>query len=220
VSRTVALLSRTVALASRKRLVMQSPTVLNLANTITLLRILAVPLFLSALADGTYEMALIVFVAAGVSDGIDGAVARLTNTRTELGAHLDPLADKLLLISAFIALGILDAVPHSLMITVIVRDALILGGYLTTAVVTGQPMEMRPSFWGKATTFFQISTVALVLLGQAGWIAVPEMMLLVFFVATGVLNFISGGGYVLNGLQYYQDFEAGKLPHQKSDTES
>ncbi len=197
---------------------MQSTTVLNLANTITLLRILAVPLFLSALADGTYNMAVIVFVAAGVSDGIDGAVARLTNTRTELGAHLDPLADKLLLISAFIALGILDAVPRSLMITVIVRDAVILGGYLTTAVVTGQPMEMRPSFWGKATTFFQISSVGIVLLGQAEWLSVGTPVLLVFFIATGLLNFISGGGYVLDGLQYYQDFEAGKLPHQQPDS--
>lgn len=196
---------------------MPSTTVLNLANTITLLRILAVPLFLSALADGTYAMALIVFVAAGVSDGIDGAVARFTNTRTELGAHLDPLADKLLLISAFIALGILEAVPLSLMITVIVRDALILGGYLTTAVVTGQPMEMRPSFWGKATTFFQISTVTLVLIGHAGVLAVPTALLLIFFVGTGLLNFVSGGGYVVDGLQYYQDFEAGKLPHQRDD---
>jgi cardiolipin synthase len=196
---------------------MQSTTVLNLANTITLLRILAVPVFLSALADGTYQMALIVFVVAGISDGIDGAVARLTDTRTELGAHLDPLADKLLLISAFIALGILDAVPRSLMITVIVRDAVILGGYLTTAVVMGQPMEMRPSFWGKATTFFQISTVTLVLFGQAGWLAIPIWLLLGVFVATGLLNFVSGGGYVLDGLQYYQDFEAGKLPHQRAD---
>jgi cardiolipin synthase len=69
--------------------------VLNIPNTITLLRIVAVPFFLSLLVEGSYRAALVVFLAAGISDGIDGAIARLTNARTELGAHLDPLADKL-----------------------------------------------------------------------------------------------------------------------------
>ena len=75
---------------------------LNIPNALTFLRILAVPLFLSLLADGRYQPALIVFALAGLTDALDGAVARLTDTRTELGSYLDPFADKLLLVSAFI----------------------------------------------------------------------------------------------------------------------
>ena len=84
-------------------------------------------------------------------------IARMSNMRTELGAHLDPLADKLLVVSSFIALGIMGLVPRPLMIIVIMRDIVILGGYVTAAVVTASPMEMKPSLWGKATTFSQIS---------------------------------------------------------------
>ncbi len=107
---------------------------LNIPNSITLLRILAVPIFLSLLVDGSYAMALAVFVVSGISDAVDGAIARMTDTRTELGAHLDPLADKLLLVSSYVALGILGLVPTQLMITVILRDIVILGGYIFTAV--------------------------------------------------------------------------------------
>ncbi|RMF25614.1 MAG: CDP-alcohol phosphatidyltransferase family protein, partial [Deltaproteobacteria bacterium] len=129
---------------------------LNIPNTITLMRLFAVPVFLSLLADGDYRLALIVFVIAGLTDAVDGAVARLTDTRTELGAHLDPLADKLLLVSAFITLGILGAVPVQLMIVVIVRDTVILGGFVLSAIVVGKSITVAPSVWGKLTTFFQI----------------------------------------------------------------
>jgi cardiolipin synthase len=177
--------------------------VLNIPNTITLLRIVAVPCFLSLLVDESYRAALAVFLAAGISDGIDGAVARLTDARTELGAHLDPLADKLLLVSAFVTLAILGLVPVQLMIIVIVRDIVILGGYVTNAVVTGRPMEMRPSVWGKATTFLQILTVVLVLIRAAGLIAIGPIVLPAVFVLTAAACFVSGTGYVIDGLRWY-----------------
>jgi len=177
--------------------------VLNIPNTITLLRIVAVPFFLSLLVDGSYRAALVVFLAAGISDGIDGAIARLTNARTQLGAHLDPLADKLLLVSAFVALAVLELMPVQLMIIVIMRDIVILGGYVTNAVITGRPMEMRPSAWGKATTFLQILTVVVVLVRQAEVIAIEPFVLAVIFAITAAACFVSGAGYVIDGIRWY-----------------
>jgi cardiolipin synthase (CMP-forming) len=177
--------------------------VLNIPNTITLLRIVAVPFFLSLLVDGSYRGALVVFVAAGISDGIDGAIARLTNARTELGAHLDPLADKLLLVSAFVALGTLNLIPMQLMIIVIMRDVVILGGYVTNAVITGRPMEMKPSVWGKGTTFLQILTVVIVLVLKADVIAIEPVVPPVIFALTAAGCFVSGAGYVIDGIRWY-----------------
>jgi cardiolipin synthase len=182
--------------------------VLNIPNTITLLRIVAVPFFLFLLAEGSYQIAFIVFIVTGLSDGIDGAIARLTNTRTELGAHLDPLADKLLLVSSFITLGVLDLVPVQLMITVILRDIVILGGYVTNAVVTGHPMEMRPSLWGKMTTFLQILTVTTVLARLAEIVMVPPVALATLFSVTAVGCFVSGAGYVIEGIRWYNHITA------------
>jgi len=177
--------------------------VLNVPNTITLLRIVAVPFFLSLLVEGSYRAALVVFLAAGISDGIDGAIARLTNARTQLGAHLDPLADKLLLVSAFIALAVLEFVPVQLMIIVILRDIVILGGYVTNAVITGRPMEMKPSAWGKATTFLQILTVVIVLVRLADVIAIDPAVPPTIFALTAAACFVSGAGYVIDGIRWY-----------------
>jgi cardiolipin synthase len=176
---------------------------LNVPNTLTLLRILAVPFFLSFLAEGSYDTAFVVFVAAGVTDAVDGAIARLTDTRTDLGAHLDPLADKLLLVSSFITLGILGLVPIQLMILVIVRDAVILGGFLLSAAVVGQSMEMAPSVWGKLTTFLQILTVSLVLIDRTSWLSVPARAQVTVFLMTAILTVISGIGYVIDGIRWY-----------------
>ncbi len=180
---------------------------LNLPNALTLLRILAVPLFLSFVVEHEYALAFTVFFAAGVTDGIDGVLARMWNQRTELGAHLDPLADKLLVLSAFIALGAQGAVPLQVMIIVILRDVVILGGYLLTAAVVGTPMPMRPSLWGKLTTFTQLSTVTMVLAAQAAWWVPAELLMNGIFTATAVACFVSGSGYVMEGLAYYQAHE-------------
>jgi cardiolipin synthase len=177
---------------------------LNLPNTLTLFRILLVPLFLSLLVQGNVRTALVVFIAAGLTDAIDGALARLMNSQTNLGAHLDPMADKLLLVSSFIALGFLGKVPLPLMIMVIMRDVVILGGFLLSAVLTGKSMAMHPSLWGKLTTFVQILTVALVLLAASEWVAVPVAVLSSAFVATGALSVVSGVGYVADGIRWYQ----------------
>lgn len=176
---------------------------LNIPNVLTLLRILAVPLFLSLLVEGENDWALVVFIAAGVTDGIDGMIARMWRQRTELGAHMDPLADKLLVVSSFIALGIMGLVPRPLMIVVITRDVVILGGFLLTAALVGKSMEMSPSIWGKLTTFTQLLSVTLALVDLAQWIDVPSVVLNTVYIATGVTSIVSGAGYVLRGMAWY-----------------
>ncbi len=180
---------------------------INLPNSLTLLRILAIPFFLSLLVEGEHQLALILFIAAGLTDAIDGFIARMFDMRTELGAHLDPLADKLLVLSAFIALGVLEAVPLPLMIVVIMRDVVILGGYLMTAALVGQAMEMAPSASGKLTTFTELLSITLVLLDLAGWWRTPEAFLNALFLVTAAACFVSGCGYVVRGLSYYQESE-------------
>lgn len=176
---------------------------LNIPNILTLARILAVPLFLSLLVEGEHDAALAVFILAGVTDAVDGMIARMWNLRTELGAHMDPLADKLLVVSSFIALGILGLVPRPLMIVVIMRDVIILGGFLLTAAIVGRTMEMAPSISGKLTTFTQLLSVTLVLIDLAQWWDVPTTFLNLVYVATGLASFVSGGGYVLRGMKWY-----------------
>ncbi|MFQ5477257.1 MAG: CDP-alcohol phosphatidyltransferase family protein [Candidatus Binatia bacterium] len=177
---------------------------INLPNTLTLMRILAVPAFLSMLTEGRYQLALIIFMAAGATDALDGAIARLTDTRTELGAHLDPLADKLLLLSSFIALGILGEIPLRLMIMVIVRDVVILGGFSLSALLVGRSMPMSPTLPGKLTTFAQLVTVSAVMLVLAEWIKPPPGFLTITFITTGLLTLFSGIDYVRLGLTWYQ----------------
>jgi cardiolipin synthase len=148
-----------------------SSAILNLPNLITLLRIGAIPLFLILLTDERYTEALVVFVLAGVTDSIDGAVARLTNSHTTLGAYIDPLADKLLLVSSFLILAFLGFIPRWLAILVISRDVIILFGFAVLYFITGHSIAVRPTLVGKASTFFQllIVTLALVALHNPAW---------------------------------------------------
>jgi cardiolipin synthase (CMP-forming) len=191
-----------------RRTIRPTRAMFNVPNILTLLRILGVPLFLSLLVEGENDWALIVFITAGITDAVDGMVARMWNMRTELGAHMDPLADKLLVVSSFIALGIMGLVPRPLMIIVITRDVVILGGFLLTAAVVGKSMEMKPSLSGKLTTFTQLLSVSLVLVDLAEWWDVPSAILYLVFVSTGAASFISGSGYVLRGMKWYAASES------------
>jgi cardiolipin synthase len=105
-----------------------------------------------------------VFVLAGVTDSIDGAVARLTNSHTALGAYIDPLADKLLLASSFLILAFLGFIPRWLAILVVSRDVIILVGFAVLYFITGHSIAVRPTLIGKASTFFQLLTVTLTLI--------------------------------------------------------
>ena len=177
---------------------------LNLPNFLTLLRIIAIPIFLIFLTDGRVGAALVTFVLAGITDSVDGAIARLTNTRTTLGAYMDPLADKMLILSAFVVLALMGVVPHWLTVVVISRDVIILIGYLTLFLLTQQLMEIRPSAISKAATFLHLVTLSAVLLSlwKAG--VVDPGVRTALFAVTGVITAISGFHYIFRGLRWYQ----------------
>lgn len=139
---------------------------MNLPNLITILRILLVPLTVWLVVSEAYAAALLVFFIAGVSDGIDGYLARRWNARTELGGYLDPLADKALLVSLYVSLGFQRAIPPWLVILVVSRDILIVGAVLLAWVV-GRPMPMAPMMTSKVNTVAQIAFVILVLVTLA-----------------------------------------------------
>ena len=181
--------------------------IISLPNVITVIRILLTPIFVIFLQSGWYLYALLVFVVAAVSDGLDGFVARYFNQRTELGAYLDPLADKLLLITAFIGMAVFQFIPGWLAVIVISRDILILMG-IGVLTVTQAKFEIHPSLWSKMTTFTQLFTICLVLLSLI--VSVPNGIKSVFFFLTAVITIISGGHYLFVGLN---------ILHKKMDTD-
>ncbi len=177
---------------------------LSFANKVTIGRILAVPFFIAAILyyspEREYLRSAIVgiFLIAVVSDIIDGYIARTRHQKTKAGSILDPLADKLLLISAFVCLyhvgNALGAVtfPLWVVLTVISRDVILLLGAMIIYLVCGD-LDIRPSRWGKATTFFQILCVFGVLL-QIGFSPVVWYL-------TVAITFFSGVGYIREGIR-------------------
>jgi cardiolipin synthase (CMP-forming) len=136
---------------------------LNVPNFLTLCRLGSIPIFLTFLSRQRYTAALYVFAAAAVTDGLDGAVARWFDSRTELGAFLDPFADKLMLVSAFVVLTIGGELPGYLLSVVAIRDIVIVVGYLMISFFTGERVPVRPSYLGKSSTFLQLVCVIAVL---------------------------------------------------------
>jgi cardiolipin synthase len=182
--------------------------VLNVPNLLTLLRLIAVPVFLILLGDRRFAEALVVFVAAGVTDALDGAIARLTQTKTALGAYLDPAADKLLLVSAFVALGLMGEVPRWLVVVVLLRDVMLVTGYFLLFTMTSEAMEVRPSVAGKLSTFLQLCSVTGVLVSQTRPDLVPPPALAVVFFLAGVVTATAGVQYVARGLSWLQRHDA------------
>jgi len=135
---------------------------LNLPNLITIARILSVPVMVWAIASGEMLVAFGLFVLAGLSDAVDGYLAKRFGMRSELGAYLDPLADKALIVSIYIALGISGAVPRSLVILVVSRDIMIVGAVMLSWLV-GKPIAVKPLLVSKLNTAAQIAFAALVL---------------------------------------------------------
>jgi cardiolipin synthase len=136
--------------------------VLNLPNLITIGRILLVPVVVWAIAAGEMQIAFLVFLIAGVSDAVDGYLAKRLHMTSNLGAHLDPLADKALIVSIYIALGITEAIPRWLVILVVSRDILIVGGVMLAWFV-GKPIRVKPVLVSKLNTAAQIVLACLVL---------------------------------------------------------
>jgi cardiolipin synthase len=128
----------------------------TIPNYITIFRFILVPFIVMALLSGYVGAALIGFVVAGVSDGIDGFIARRYNQGSELGAYLDPIADKLLLVSLFVVLGFVKELPVWLVVIVVSRDIFIIGAVLLGAVI-GKPLEMHPLLVPRRIRRFRLS---------------------------------------------------------------
>jgi cardiolipin synthase len=180
-----------------------------LPNAITLVRLGLVPVFIVVLKAQDYTVALLVFAVAGLSDGLDGFIAKRFNLVTRLGAILDPLADKVLLVSAYIMLTVLGHLPFWLVLTVGFRDLLIVGGYLVYTSLIG-PVAMRPTYLSKFNTFLQITLVVAILVQQA--MALP-LTLLVQILIYGV--FITT---VSSGVHYVWIWGVKRQPDAESDS--
>jgi cardiolipin synthase (CMP-forming) len=139
----------------------------NIPNIITLARIMLVPIVVWAIASNQMEIAFAVFIVAGVSDAVDGFLAKRFNMTSDLGALLDPLADKALLVSIYIALGIWGAIPRWIVILVVSRDIMIVSAVIVSWLF-GKPVQMKPLMVSKLNTAAQVAFAALVL-GSLGF---------------------------------------------------
>ncbi|WP_020408239.1 CDP-alcohol phosphatidyltransferase family protein [Hahella ganghwensis] len=166
----------------------------QLPNAITLLRILLVVPIVYCLAREWYRDALWLFLIAGVSDGLDGFLARTFHWSSRFGAITDPLADKALLVSVFVVLTLNGLLPWWLMVLVFVRDLIIVIGALAYHMMLGS-YSIRPSIWGKLSTFTQITYVLVVVFYYAG-LPMPALAVELGVWAVAAVCLVSGSHYV------------------------
>ena len=175
----------------------------NIPNCLTIVRILVTPGFVAAFVGENFCLAWFLFALAGITDALDGFLARVLKQRTTLGAMLDPLADKVLLVTSFVCLGIKGWLPAWVVILVVSRDLIILGG-LAVLHFWGVNIsrKIKPSLASKVTTMFQILLVFFVLVAKStswpvAWLLPKLIVLVVLF------TLISGTYYVYKGLNYF-----------------
>jgi cardiolipin synthase (CMP-forming) len=175
----------------------------NIPNMITLARIVIIPIFVTALVYQRYEYALALFLVAGLTDMLDGLLARLTDQKTKLGAFLDPLADKILLLTSFILFSVYGWISSWLTICVISRDLIVTMGWLLLSI-TSKDVTVAPTMAGKTAIASQLILIAYVLLA----VNLPELpdhspLFAEWIVAA--LTIYSGLQYIYHGL--FQDGE-------------
>ena len=187
---------------------------ITIPNLLTVIRILLTPLFVILLIREHFGFALLVFVIAGVSDGLDGLIARYFNQRTALGAILDPIADKMLLAAAYVSLGVLAVIPGWLTVVVITRDVVILLGVDVFSLMDID-FEINPSIISKITTVLQVVTVCLALLrfDRSG---LGELQLLFYWVTAG-FTILSGLHYIFIGMGILQRGAGGGTKGERAD---
>lgn len=170
----------------------------TLPNLITVARLCAVPATVWLILHHRLDLAFCLFLAAGVSDAVDGWLARRLGVRSTLGALLDPVADKALLVSVYVTLAAIGGLPDWLAILVVFRDLLIVGGVLSLWVA-GHEVEIRPILVSKVNTCLQIGLAALALLAGFGLRAPLVQEVVVWAVAASTLA--SGAIYVMQALR-------------------
>jgi len=179
---------------------------LSIPNIITLGRILLVPFIVWAIASDQMAIAFAIFIVAGVSDAVDGFLAKRFNMASELGALLDPLADKALLVSIYLALGIWGAVPGWIVILVVSRDIMIVGAVIVSWLL-GKPIPMKPLMVSKLNTVAQVAYAALVLAALGfHFEQQPYNVILMGFVTTFTL--VSVSLYLVEWVRHMSTIEA------------
>jgi len=168
--------------------------ILNLPNLLTLSRILLTPVVMYAILLEQAPLALGLMLVAGISDMLDGAIAKRFGQQTRVGAYMDPIADKLLLISSIVALYMVNQVTLFLFLAVVFRDVIIVGGAITYELVTHR-LKMEPTLLSKATTVSQILFVLLVILNMAQ--PLPALLVTLATWFTFVLTCLSGIHYMV-----------------------
>jgi cardiolipin synthase len=180
---------------------------MSIPNLITLARILLVPVLVWAIIAGEMRLAFLLFLTAGISDAIDGFLAKRFGMATELGGYLDPLADKVLIVSIYVALGITGALPAWLVILVVSRDIMIVGAVILSWLVA-HPVAMRPLPVSKLNTVAQIVFATLKLASLAlGFSAEPVLKAMMGLVV--VLTLLSIAFYLREWVRHMNSAEAG-----------
>jgi cardiolipin synthase len=169
---------------------------LNVPNSLTLLRILLIPVFVGLMLYEWSEWALAALLLAGLTDALDGTIARAANQRTRLGMYLDPLADKLLLTSGFVTLSVLHLVPLWVVILVVSRDVILLAGTLL-AQLTDSPVDIAPTMLGKGTTVLQLAYLVFAVVLVSRQMDVRLLQPLLYLMVT--LTSASGFHYLYRG---------------------
>ncbi len=157
----------------------------HIPNILTVARLCAVPLVIVAIVQGEFMIAFLLFAAAGITDGVDGYIAKQYDARSELGAYLDPLADKALLVSIFVALAIERSIPVWLTTLVVSRDIMIVGAVIVSWLID-KPLEIAPSKISKVNTAAQIVFASGVLASLAFGFGSPQLIAIASYVVAAL----------------------------------
>jgi cardiolipin synthase len=179
----------------------------SIPNLITLARILLVPVLIWAITSGEMRIAFLIFFAAGASDAVDGFLAKRFGMVTELGAYLDPLADKAMIVSIYVALGIAEAIPRWLVILVVSRDVMIVGAVILSWLVN-KPIALKPLLVSKLNTVAQIA-LALVVLGTLGFNFDAPTTIVMLTALVAALTLLSIAFYLAEWVRHMNAAESG-----------
>jgi cardiolipin synthase (CMP-forming) len=166
-----------------------------------------VPIVVWAITSGEMRIAFLLFLAAGISDAVDGFLAKRFHMTSELGAYLDPLADKALIVSIYVSLGIAGTLPIFLVILVVSRDIMIIGAFMLAWLV-GKPMAVRPLLVSKINTVAQIVLATLVLAEQ-GFGFDADLVSKLTMALVAILTLLSIAFYLAEWVRHMNSFGAG-----------
>lgn len=175
-------------------------SVVSIPNFISICRLLLVPAVVYLIVTGEFLAAFWLFVVAGISDAVDGFIAKRFHSQTELGAYLDPLADKALLVSIYVSLGVLSEMPVWLVFLVVSRDIFIVCAVMLSWMLS-QPVTMAPLMISKANTTGQILLVTVILADLAFGLAMENIRTALVIVVAG-LTALSAAAYLVDWLQH------------------